>query len=103
MAQVQMLALRRADVPPAAIDFHCSNVIDSLLAQPPLRERLAAVLQGWQPSSKMDMMDAPTAVQRAMWACASSTNTKSAAVCSHTRKLHEHRAARVRREGVCGG
>jgi hypothetical protein len=31
------LALRRSDIPPSAIDFHCSNVMETLLGRVDLR------------------------------------------------------------------
>ena len=75
------LAVKRGDVPPSAIDFHCSNVIDSLLQQTELRAAvLAAHKSSLHPSDweEADSLDAISGrAKTAMWVCSSSINHKA--------------------------
>ncbi len=75
------LALKRGDVPPSAIDFHCSNVIDSLLQRTELRAAVLAAHKSslhpsdWEAADSLDAIFA--GAKTAMWVCSSSINHKS--------------------------
>ena len=63
-------ALQRADVPPSAVDFHVSSIIDWLLQHAqagPAAARAGEALG----------MDRADALKKAMWRFSSSTSTKT--------------------------
>ena len=55
------------DIPPAAVDFHCSSVLESVLEQPAVRDALLARGGG----------DIDGLAQRAMWKCSSGVSRKA--------------------------
>ena len=75
------LAVKRGDVPPSAIDFHCSNVIDSLLQRAELRAAVLAAHKSslcpsdWEAADNLDVISGTA--KTAMWVCSSSTNRKA--------------------------
>ena len=75
------LAVRREDVPSSAIDFHCSNIIDSLLQRAGLRAAILAAHKAslrpsdWEAADSLDEISA--GAKAAMWVCSSSINGKA--------------------------
>lgn len=74
------LALRRGDIPLSAIDFHCSNVIETLLGRRELGRAVLAAYKAslpprdWEAADTHDSIE--SAAKTAMWVCSSSTNMK---------------------------
>jgi len=77
------LALRRGDIPPSAIDFHCSNVLDTLLLGQRIELRRAVLAaqkaslapRDWQAADNTEAI--VEGAKSAMWVCSSSINNKA--------------------------
>ena len=62
--------LQHSDVPPAAVDFHVSSIVQALLQQPAIAEAATRAAAAGAASNS------ESALQRAMWRFRSSTNRK---------------------------
>ena len=96
------LAVKREDVPASAIDFHCSNVIDSLLQRMELRAAVLAAHKAslrpsdWELADSLDEISA--GAKAAMWVCSSSINRKAIIALAESRGR-----ATQQIESWCGG